>query len=77
MRSAIILGLLAQWVTVMLILWEAWGAAKTFRAGAIVLILSLAAEVWGSQIGDPFGAYSYTDTLHPQLLGVPLLIPLG
>ena len=35
------------------------------------------AEAIGSKTGFPFGAYHYTDRLQPQLLGVPLLIPLA
>ena len=34
-------------------------------------------EAVGSKTGFPFGAYHYTDRLQPQLLGVPLLIPLA
>ena len=77
MLSAVILSLLAQWVAVILILWQAWGAAKTLGVGLTILILSWAVEALGSHTGFPFAAYSYTDALQPQILNVPLQIPLG
>jgi uncharacterized membrane protein len=51
------------------------------RAGALLLLgaggLGLAAEAVGVANGRPFGTYSYAGTLGPQLLGVPLLVPLA
>lgn len=51
------------------------------RAGAALLLgaggLGLVAEAVGVATGRPFGAYSYAGTLGPQLLGVPLLVPLA
>jgi len=40
-------------------------------------VLGGAAEVLGVHTGWPFGAYAYTGTLGPQLLGVPLVVPLA
>jgi putative membrane protein len=77
MFSAVILGVLAQLIAVFTILWEAWGTRKTIRVGAIVILLSWIAEAWGTNIGFPFGAYDYTNTLQPQMLDVPIYIPLG
>jgi putative membrane protein len=77
MFNAVILGLLAQLIAVVVILWESWGLHKTLRVGAIVILLSWIAEAWGTNIGFPFGAYKYTNTLEPQMLGVPIYIPLG
>jgi putative membrane protein len=37
----------------------------------------LAAEAVGVATGRPFGEYAYAGTLGPQLLGVPLLVPLA
>jgi putative membrane protein len=59
------------------LLWGVWGPAATLRAAGSILALSWAAEVIGSRTGIPFGTYSYTDTLQPQILNVPLQIPLG
>jgi putative membrane protein len=39
--------------------------------------LAWLAEFIGSHTGLPFGRYSYTDLLQPQLGDVPLLIPLA
>jgi putative membrane protein len=57
--------------------WGVWGAAETLRVAGSILALSWAAEVIGSPTGIPFGTYSYTDTLQPQILNVPMQIPLG
>ncbi|MFP5345820.1 MAG: carotenoid biosynthesis protein [Actinomycetes bacterium] len=54
-----------------------WGA----RAAAVLVAvgggLGLLAEAVGMASGYPFGSYTYTGTLGPQLLGVPLLVPLA
>ncbi len=70
-------GVLMQSATVLIILHNAWGAARTAKTFAIVAVLSYLAELLGSQTGIPFGKYHYTDLLQPQLAGVPLLIPLA
>ncbi|MGB3353853.1 MAG: carotenoid biosynthesis protein [Mycobacterium sp.] len=51
-------------------------------SGAVVLIAvagggGLLAESIGVTTGWPFGAYTYAGTLGPQLLGVPVVIPLA
>ena len=54
--------------------WGAWaGTAVLVTAGAI----GLAAEAVGVATGVPFGRYAYAGTLGPQLLGVPVLVPLA
>jgi uncharacterized membrane protein len=62
---------------VIALLWEVLGAAATLRVAGSILALSWAAEVIGSRTGIPFGTYSYTDMMQPQILNVPLQIPLG
>ena len=42
MHTAVVLGLLAQLVTVLIILWGSWGAAQTMRVAAAILLLG-----WG------------------------------
>jgi uncharacterized membrane protein len=59
------------------LLWEDWGAAATLRVTGSILALSWASEVICSRTGIPFGMYRYTDMLQPQILNVPLQIPLG
>ncbi len=44
---------------------------------AIALAIGLGVEVLGTGTGFPFSAYEYTETLQPQVLGVPVLIPLA
>ncbi len=77
MVAAVMVGVLLQASVVVLYLAQ---AAGTRRATAIMIssaALAWAAEALGSGIGVPFGAYDYADKLQPQLLGVPLLIPLA
>jgi uncharacterized membrane protein len=56
-------------------------AARGWRFAAGLLAVTagggLAVEALGVATGVPFGTYAYTDTLGPQLLGVPLVIPLA
>jgi uncharacterized membrane protein len=77
MLVAVSLGLLAQLIAVIVILWQAWGITKTLGVGLAIIFFGWAAEVLGSQIGFPFGAYDYTNTLQPQILDVPVQVPLG
>lgn len=51
-------------------------------AGAVALIVvagggGLLAEAVGVATGWPFGHYAYTGTLGPELLGVPVVVPLA
>ncbi|HMQ35138.1 MAG TPA: carotenoid biosynthesis protein [Chloroflexaceae bacterium] len=59
-----------------------WLTVNFGRRGAVaaawVLFLSWLVEHVGATTGFPFGAYSYTDVLQPQVLGVvPLAIPFA
>ncbi len=51
------------------------------RAAATTLAvaggLGLAAEAVGTRTGLPFGRYRYAGTLGPQVLGVPVVVPLA
>jgi putative membrane protein len=77
MIRAVNAGVLVQAGAVVMILWKAWGAVKTIRVAALVAFLGWAAEALGSRTGFPFGSYSYTEALQPQIAHVPLLIPLA
>jgi uncharacterized membrane protein len=70
-------GVLMQSAAVLVVLYNAWGLARTVRTFAIVTVLSYLAELLGSTTGFPFGKYHYTEVLRPQIAGVPLLIPLA
>jgi uncharacterized membrane protein len=56
-------------------------ASRGARAAAALVVVAggggLLAEAVGVATGIPFGRYSYTGTLGPSLLGVPLVIPLA
>lgn len=51
------------------------------RAAAVLVVVTtgggFAVEALGRSTGFPFGAYDYTASLGPRLLGVPLVIPLA
>jgi len=48
-------------------------AAVLLAAGGTSLVL----EAVGVRTGYPFGSYDYSGTLGPELLGVPLIVPLA
>lgn len=75
--TAVTLALLIQFMAVIVILVIAWGISHTARAFVITGIFTWAAEAIGAKTGFPFGLYTYTDALQPQIAGVPLLIPLA
>jgi uncharacterized membrane protein len=77
MIGAITVGVSVTAGLVIALLWGVWGAAATLRVAGSILALSWAAEAIGSRTGIPFGTYNYTDTLQPQILNVPIQIPLG
>jgi putative membrane protein len=77
MIGAITVGVSVTAGLVIVLLWGVWGAVHTLQVAGSILALSWAVEVIGSRTGIPFGTYSYTDILGPQILDVPLQIPLG
>lgn len=68
---------LLQAAAVVAVLREGWGLRRTAAVAVLLLTLAWAVELLGSRTGVPFGAYHYTALLQPQLLGVPLLVPLA
>ncbi|GAB4481780.1 MAG: hypothetical protein Kow00124_29880 [Anaerolineae bacterium] len=74
---AIPFSVIAQGVVVLIALIDAWGAPRALGTALLIAAVTWAAEAVGSATGVPFGAYSYTDKLQPQLLDVPLLIPFA
>ena len=69
--------MLLQASLVVLFLTHAAGLRRATLVVITVVAASWAFEILGSKTGIPFGAYHYTEALEPQLLGVPLLIPLA
>jgi putative membrane protein len=76
-QRGIVAGVLLQAATVLTVLLPAWGARRTLLTAVFVIVTGWAAEFLGSSTGFPFGRYHYTDRLQPQLMGVPLVIPLA
>jgi uncharacterized membrane protein len=75
--AVVTVGVLLQASVVVLYLAQAAGARRGTAIVISIVALAWAAEALGSRAGVPFGAYGYTAKLQPQLLGVPLLIPLA
>ncbi|TVQ26997.1 MAG: carotenoid biosynthesis protein [Spirochaetaceae bacterium] len=75
-RIGIATGVFAQVAAVVVAIWGSFGA---FTVAVVVLVplLGWTSEVIGWRTGFPFGKYSYTDVLQPQVAGVPVLIPLA
>jgi putative membrane protein len=70
--TTLFLGL--QAVIMFLVLVRLAGFKKTAVTALIILIASFFTEWWGSNTGLPFGHYTYTDVLMPQIYGVPVAI---
>lgn len=71
------LSVLYQAILVLLIMARAMGIKSTAIILAKVILLTWAVEAIGVKTEFPFGSYRYTDSLQPQLLGVPLIIPMA
>ncbi|HUT21771.1 MAG TPA: carotenoid biosynthesis protein [Anaerolineae bacterium] len=77
LRWSVTIGVVAQAITVLLILGSAWGWARATFTALMILALGWTVEYLGSHTGFPFGRYHYTNRLWPQLGNVPLLIPVA
>ena len=66
-----------QAAAVLAALWDGWGRGATLLLAAVILPITWAVEWLGSSTGFPFGSYTYTANLQPQLAHVPLIIPLA
>jgi putative membrane protein len=75
--TGVVVSVSLQAALVVALLYQSAGARKTATLALTVAVLGWAAEAVGSKTGFPFGAYHYTDRLQPQVVGVPLLIPLA
>ena len=70
-------GVVAQTALVLAALRPRQAHWRIARHVTVILLVSLIIEVLGVHTGFPFGEYQYTGTLQPQIMGVPLLIPLA
>ncbi len=75
--AVVILGVLLQTSLVILFLAQAAGVRRATAIALTVVTFAWASEALGSRTAIPFGAYRYTEVLQPQLLGVPLMVPLA
>lgn len=53
------------------------GLRATAAAIGMPAVLSFGIELLGARTGVPFGSYRYTGGLGPELLGVPVVVPLS
>ena len=75
--TTMLLGTLTQAAVVIAILTNAWGWRRTWLTVAAVGLMGWLAEFVGTVTGLPFGRYSYTELLWPQVGHVPLLVPIA
>ena len=54
-----------------------WGGGRTVATAAVVTGATAAIERVGTRTGLPFGRYSYTGALRPEIAGVPVIVPLA
>lgn len=54
-----------------------FGARWTLAFSAIATGFGLGIELLGSRTGWPFGDYAYSSELQPQVLGVPVIVPMA
>jgi len=73
----VLAGVTVQVAAVLAILHLNWGTKRTLAMTLLVLPAAWLIEWIGSSTGFPFGSYSYTNLLQPQLGHVPLIIPLA
>lgn len=75
--AGVIVSVLLQTLAVLAILIRAWGVRRASITAVMIVGLTWLVEVVGSSTGMIFGAYHYTQTLQPQVVGVPLWVPLA
>lgn len=73
--TMVIVALFAATSVIHALVWR--GARWALRLLAVTALGGLLVESVGVALGVPFGAYAYTDTLPPKVLGVPWIIPLA
>lgn len=75
--ASIALSVLIQSTIVVFLITRAIGTQRTVNMAGKVVFLTWAIEVIGTATKLPFGSYRYTKHLQPQLMNVPLVIPLA
>jgi uncharacterized membrane protein len=74
--QALALAVLLQVALVLNILYRAWGWWSMLRSAVGVVLLAWVIQAIVLRSGLPYGNLHYTSSLQPQVLGVPVLIPL-
>lgn len=74
--QALALAVLLQVALVLNILYRAWGWWSMLRSAIGVVLLAWVVQAIVLRSGLPYGDLHYTPLLQPQVLGVPVLIPL-
>jgi len=72
---ALSLAIAVQIALVLAILSPAFGARAVLKVGISVILAAWLSEVVGVHTGLPFGSYTYTEALQPQIAGVPVQVP--
>jgi putative membrane protein len=57
--------------------WQQFGRPWAVRFAVVSAGFGLFIELLGHTTDIPFGPYDYTDLLQPQILGVPVIVPLA
>lgn len=68
---------LLQFSAVLSLLLSAWDTRRLLLTVVMAVVVAWFSEYVGSHTGFPFGDYTYTERLQPQLGTVPLLVPLA
>lgn len=68
---------LLQTAAAVAVLGTAWGPVSVGAAVLLVPLCGWLVEFLGSKTGFPFGDYSYTKALQPQIGDVPVIIPIA
>lgn len=75
-EQGLALFVLLQLLFVLQVLYRAWGWWSTLRVSVGVVLFAWVAEAIDIRSGYPFGNLHFTQSLQPQVGGVPLLVPL-
>jgi putative membrane protein len=54
-----------------------WGATRSASAAGVTALSTALVEQLGVRTGIPFGRYTYTSALQPQLAHVPVIVPMA
>ncbi len=76
-QPGVIITTLFQFSATFFMLALRWGLRRALLTLLVAAATAWAFEALGTKTGFPYGAYSYTSLLQPQVADVPLLIPFA